>query len=646
MYMTTLSPSVDWIDAGELATDAYTLGIAHPTGYPFFILVGWLFSHLPIASTVILRLNIMAAFFSALGAGAVVFLVHEIASHWLSLSSTNAPSKGAKKGSAVQALSNAISPELAALGGLAAGVAAAFSKTWWDQSTSIEVYPMQLFFLPVVLTFFLRMLRRETSGKLERDGMLFALLLGLAFSNHMTTVLLAPACIYMYFARYGMSGASWKRIGMLAFPFLLGLSLYLYLPLRSSGYPLMDWGHPASMKLFLKHVTGGQYKIWMFSSSEATGRNWSHFWSRVPMEFSIIGAILALGGLYFTLKTKGFGSTRISIFTLLLFFGCLFYAVNYDIHDIDSYFLLAYLTVAIWIGIALVSVWSYLPSIKPVQAGAIAITVLAVLEIGVNYSEVDESGNYMVEDYAKNMLNNLPPNAIVFSTQWDFWVSAAFYYQNVEHLRPDVLVVDKAMLRDRPWYYSYLHKKAPEVMNRVHDEEANFMQYLRPFDLGEPFNDQAIGPAYKALTDALVRKNLDHPVFVTPEIVQERDELFAPSVKVIPGGIQLRMVSADTLLSVPVPKLDWRDAHYKKRNYYTDNARLFQAVPLASYAQVLLQRGDRAGAKQFIDLAMRFEPDMTVKTEEMNEKDRTMTENTNQRFEAIKQLRVAIMKNP
>ena len=78
VYMQTLAPSVDFIDAGELATVCATLGIAHPTGYPLFALVGWVFAHLPIAGTVILRLNVMAAFFTALGAGGVVLLASEL----------------------------------------------------------------------------------------------------------------------------------------------------------------------------------------------------------------------------------------------------------------------------------------------------------------------------------------------------------------------------------------------------------------------------------------------------------------------------------------------------------------------------------------------------------------------------------------
>ena len=85
VYLLTLASGVGFIDSGELATVCATLGIAHPTGYPLFTLVGFLFSQLPIASMVIVRLNIMSALFSALGAGAVVFLGHEIHRHWLAI---------------------------------------------------------------------------------------------------------------------------------------------------------------------------------------------------------------------------------------------------------------------------------------------------------------------------------------------------------------------------------------------------------------------------------------------------------------------------------------------------------------------------------------------------------------------------------
>src|SRR4051812_3806729 len=83
VYLQTMAPSVGFIDDGELATVCSTLGIAHPTGYPLFTLIGWVCSHLPIASTVIARLNIMAAIFTACGTGMLVLVANEMYQHWM-----------------------------------------------------------------------------------------------------------------------------------------------------------------------------------------------------------------------------------------------------------------------------------------------------------------------------------------------------------------------------------------------------------------------------------------------------------------------------------------------------------------------------------------------------------------------------------
>ena len=126
--------------------------------------------------------------------------------------------------------------------------------------------------------------------------------------------------------------------------------MYIYMPIRSAQFPPMDWGHTATWSNFLHHVTAKQFQIWMYTGRGAAAKQWSYFWSRVPKEFTIVGALIALLGLWKMFNASSVRRTHILAFTLLLFFGCLFYSINYDIHDIDSYFLLAFLAVALWIG--------------------------------------------------------------------------------------------------------------------------------------------------------------------------------------------------------------------------------------------------------------------------------------------------------
>ncbi|MDP4116171.1 MAG: DUF2723 domain-containing protein [Bacteroidota bacterium] len=67
IYLTTLAPSLLEIDSGELATVQLTLGIAHPTGYPLFTILGYLLSFIPLSASKIYQVNLYAAISCAIG---------------------------------------------------------------------------------------------------------------------------------------------------------------------------------------------------------------------------------------------------------------------------------------------------------------------------------------------------------------------------------------------------------------------------------------------------------------------------------------------------------------------------------------------------------------------------------------------------
>ena len=130
VYIQTLSPTIDFIDSGELAAVTYTLGIAHPTGYPLFTLVGHIFSHLPLGLRVIYQMNLMSAIFCAGGIfiffHLLVFVMREIG--------------GQKFARAEQAKSN-FKREIwfVFLPSIVGAATLAFSQTYWSQALSVEV---------------------------------------------------------------------------------------------------------------------------------------------------------------------------------------------------------------------------------------------------------------------------------------------------------------------------------------------------------------------------------------------------------------------------------------------------------------------------------------------------------------------------
>src|SRR5205085_2522417 len=97
LYFLTLAPTVTLVDSGELIFAAKSLGVAHPPGFPLYVLLAHLFTWLPVGS-VAARVNFASALFAALAAAMLTQVAAEI------LLSFNAPppvadrpSKGERK---------------------------------------------------------------------------------------------------------------------------------------------------------------------------------------------------------------------------------------------------------------------------------------------------------------------------------------------------------------------------------------------------------------------------------------------------------------------------------------------------------------------------------------------------------------------
>jgi hypothetical protein len=543
-YLSTMAPGVTFIDSGELAAVASTLGVAHPTGYPLFTLLGWLFSKLPVAHAPILRLNIMAALFCAAG----IFL-------FVRLMDLLIDRLGRRRSG--QASEDAGLRTMASAG---TGLLLAFSETYWSQALAIEVYSLHLLLVAAVLFTFCRAAFSDApKNQKERQWMLFAFLLGLSFSNHMTTILLGPGLLYWYFSTQGWNKASWFRILRMAVPFGLALSVYLYLPVRAAQSPALCWGYPATTERFFWHVGGKQYRVWIFSSMEAAGRQFRYFLDTLPQEHAYVGLLLAIAGLLLLLRKE----RRIFIGTLILFVTCVFYSINYDIHDIDSYFLLAYICIALWAGFGLyqISLWLAGGSRRAIWTKGSLLLLPGIVALALNFNSVNQRGNHLVEDYTMNMFSSLQPGALVLSYQWDYWVSASYYFQLVEGMRPDLVVIDKELLR-RSWYLKQVESRYPWLIERSRDEVNGFLREADKFEHDLPYNPAVIQARYVGMITSLIQKNLhERPVYVTSEIERE----FTPGLQRVPEGLAQRLY-ADTLFHpTAFPDLTYREFPRKGR---------------------------------------------------------------------------------
>jgi hypothetical protein len=303
VYILTLSPTISWIDSGELSVVCYTLGIAHPTGYPLYTLIGRVFSLIPLG-TLIFRFNLLSLLFVSFS-NLILFLL------FLNI---------------FKLLFAEMKDNLRYYLSLIPVFIFSFTPTLWSQATSNEVYALNFILTSLLLYLLILQINLRTEDKLiksEKLSYLFFFLYGLSFGNHLSTLLLLPGFFFLLFIIYQRALFRAKRALLSLFLFILGISAYIYLPIRSSSSPLLNWGDPSSLSNFLRHLTGWQYRVWMFAeSSQAFWKNLKNFLSLFYAQFPFyLLPWMFLGFVILLKKNLKLFSSLFLIFIFTIFYG-------------------------------------------------------------------------------------------------------------------------------------------------------------------------------------------------------------------------------------------------------------------------------------------------------------------------------------
>ncbi|HTP12182.1 MAG TPA: DUF2723 domain-containing protein [Bacteroidota bacterium] len=591
VYRRTVCPTVSFTDSGELATVATTLGIAHPTGYPLWTLIGRIATILPFGASEIVRLNALSGVMTALSVGLFFKLVLLLL-----------------RARRVFRLSNEAIKQLqgpmVVPGTAAAALVFGFSSTIWAQSVEIEVYALHLFLVLAATIFFVHGIEEQLDEPeiLSKNLFFFSFVLGLAFANHMTTVLLAPAFLYLFFVSVGFKRRAWQIIVALVPFFVVGISLYLYLPVRSASGPLMDWGHPVTLERLWWHITGKQYQTWMFAGWPVVQKQLGYFFNNFPTEFQWVLVVLLLNGLVSLFKR----SVRLLAFLMILFGTCVAYAVNYDINEIDPYFIVAYIACGAVIGFGMYAVLRWMRNFPPSRLRVLAaafLVILPIVQVVNNRHQVDQSGNYQAEDFVQNAFSGLEPNAVVFSSLWDYFVSPAYYEQIVLKKRADVVIVDRDLLQNRSWYFIQFSRRYPGVLDKSKEKVDAFLSELNKWEMGGSYDYYVIKAKWDALLLDLIRKLMaDRAVYVDPRIAGE----FPPEFEGIPQGLLIRLVRKGEAA-------EWRPIRWMPRtggfdNYVTADLNKYVVSIHTYHALWLSNNGRKPEALDELGKALQIDP--------------------------------------
>ncbi len=233
IYVRTLAPTVAGGDSGELITVAYTLGVAHPPGYPLYTMLAKLFTLIPIG-TIAWRVNLFSAACGA-GAATILFLA---AARW--------------SGSLWAAL--------------AAASLFAFSPRVWPHAVTAEVFALNNLFIAGLVYLTVRFRRAATEAghsneRMRLMGLVACLLffwIGLGLTNHHTLIFYAiPAALLILTSSPAMRTP--RQIATFALCSLVGLLPYAYIPIASRRVPLMSWGDQTTLSGFLDHLLRREY---------------------------------------------------------------------------------------------------------------------------------------------------------------------------------------------------------------------------------------------------------------------------------------------------------------------------------------------------------------------------------------------------
>ncbi|HUP55272.1 MAG TPA: DUF2723 domain-containing protein, partial [Methylomirabilota bacterium] len=224
MYVRTLLPGVAFGDWGEMQTVPHLLGVAHPTGYPTYVVLGWLAQLVPLGS-VAFRANLLSA---VLVSGALATVVAIL-------------------------LRLGVRPLIAAAAALGLGAV----PTVWAAATVAEVNPLHLLFVALLL-------HRAHVWQAEpsvRDLVIGALLLGLAMGNHLLIVFVAPfiGLFVLWVGRREIASRP-SMLGPAIAAGLVGLGIYLYIPLAANGASPLKYNHPTTADAVLWLVSGTQFR--------------------------------------------------------------------------------------------------------------------------------------------------------------------------------------------------------------------------------------------------------------------------------------------------------------------------------------------------------------------------------------------------
>ncbi|MGH8047737.1 MAG: protein O-mannosyl-transferase family [Chthoniobacterales bacterium] len=476
VYAWTTAPSVTLLDSGEFIVAAQHFGVPHPTGYPVWTMLAWLFQLIPLGN-VAWQLALFSGVCGALAVGLATMLIRNSVLWML-------PAAGAT---------------VAGVCSISMGLVFAFSFSMWSQAVIVEVYTLHALLIGLYLTSLYMWLRRP-----ERLAGLYwsFLLIALAFSNHQLTLvfMIAPlqffiiallrrdlfwdlalalaVCAligYLAFARMSEDAVvltaalrlawlvltifvitlvvkrgrlKWSLIIFLPFVLAIGLLPYAYMPLASATNPPMNWSYTKAPDGFFYSFNRSQYpgtlsglSLRVFSkvlgvaggaqdqNQDSAGaifdelRDWSgFFWMQLVRSFSPACVVFFLAAVLGVFRRPLAARTWIYLLTVAFLLAMGLQPVLEHARTDNTawwgqmpYHTYTNFIFAVICGIGACFVWTWLAERRGIwRRAAWVLLLLPLWPVTWNGAEVSQRNHWFGWKFGRDMIANLPKGSVIF----------------------------------------------------------------------------------------------------------------------------------------------------------------------------------------------------------------------------------------
>lgn len=487
LYVFTLAPTTAFWDTSEYIATAHILGIPHPPGNPLFVVLArtWEVLLAPFGLSTAVRVNLFSTLMSSLAHGLWFLVVHHVLRYFSE------------------------DRRFRLCGAVVAVLCSATAFTVWNQSNVNEkVYTVSLFTIALLSWLAFRWQETLDKGRHGNLLVLMAFVLALSVGNHLMAFLAAPALLVFVLIVRPSALLQPRLYAAAALALVLGLSIHLFLPVRSGLGPVINEAQPTcegvgdALGAIVTYGNAGceelsgalkreqydkppltprlaplasQFQNWLqyFDWQWARGMDGdSVLFGKTRAPFTILFVVLGIFGMVeHYRRDKASWAYMASLFAVLSV-GLTYY-LNFkygysipapvndpDLHEVrerDYFFVAGFSVWGLLAGIGIAALWERVARMgrRSLLVGS-PVLALALIPLIFNFDRASRADDYSARDWAHNLLMSVEPYALLF-TNGDNDTFPLWYLQEVEGIRRDVTIAVTSYL-NTDWYVKQLRE--------------------------------------------------------------------------------------------------------------------------------------------------------------------------------------------